>query len=91
MRDFLIQDEKLNHTPWTLDRNHNLSYVQGPYGYLSASDWPFLPFYGIMCAAYIIMGITWLILCARYWREILRVQFWIGGVIFLGMLEKVEL
>ena len=25
---------------------------------------------------------------ALHWRDILRIQFWIGGVIFLGMVEK---
>nr|XP_023822848.1 uncharacterized protein LOC111949728 [Salvelinus alpinus] len=25
---------------------------------------------------------------ACYWRELLRIQFWIGGVVFLSMLEK---
>lgn len=38
----------------------------GPTGYLSVVDWPLLPFYGCMCAAYVVMGIVWLILCARY-------------------------
>ncbi|TRY80974.1 hypothetical protein TCAL_02964 [Tigriopus californicus] len=60
----------------------------GPHGYLSVVDFPLLPFYGIMCGLYILMGLAWLILCARHWRDLLRIQFWIGGVIFLGMLEK---
>ena len=62
--------------------------IKGDHGYLSITDWPLLPFYGSMCAWYIVMGIIWLILCARHWRDLLRIQFWIGGVIFLGMLEK---
>ena len=33
-------------------------------------------------------GLAWLLVCSLYWREILRLQFWIGGVIFLGMVEK---
>ncbi|XP_037960392.1 transmembrane protein 87A [Teleopsis dalmanni] len=60
----------------------------GPHGYISASDWPLLPFYGIMCIVYVIFGIIWLIVSFMQWRDLLRIQFWIGGVILLGMLEK---
>lgn len=41
-----------------------------------------------MCDVYVLLGLLWLGLSACYWRELLRIQFWIGGVIFLGMLEK---
>lgn len=41
-----------------------------------------------MCDLYVLLGLLWLGLSACYWRELLRIQFWIGGVIFLGMLEK---
>ncbi|KAL1506869.1 hypothetical protein ABEB36_006151 [Hypothenemus hampei] len=58
------------------------------YGYLSAAEWPLLPFYGFMCIFYIILGLIWLLLSFMQWRDLLRVQFWIGGVILLGMLEK---
>lgn len=62
--------------------------MKSDYGYLSATDWPFLPFYGCMCIFYVILGLIWLILSFMQWRDLLRVQFWIGGVILLGMLEK---
>uniref|UniRef100_A0A1I8HQ42 Transmembrane protein 87A n=1 Tax=Macrostomum lignano TaxID=282301 RepID=A0A1I8HQ42_9PLAT len=58
------------------------------FGYLSAIDWPLLPFFGSMCLLYLLFGLLWLGLCAKYWREMLRIQFCISGVIFLGMLEK---
>ncbi|XP_031573117.1 transmembrane protein 87A-like [Actinia tenebrosa] len=57
-------------------------------GYLSATDWPLLPFYGVMSLVYLFYGIIWLIVSACQWRDLLRIQFWIGGVIALGMLEK---
>ncbi|XP_043063863.1 transmembrane protein 87A [Drosophila ficusphila] len=60
----------------------------GPHGYISAIDWPFLPFYLIMCIVYVIFGIIWLFVSFAQWRDLLRIQFWIGGVILLGMLEK---
>ncbi|XP_046387607.1 transmembrane protein 87A [Ischnura elegans] len=62
--------------------------MMGTYGYLSALDWPLLPFYGIMCLIYVAFGLAWLIVSFCQWRDLLRIQFWIGGVIFLGMLEK---
>ena len=62
--------------------------MQGPQGYLSVVDWPLLPFYGLMCGLYVAMGLGWLIVCSMHWRDLLRIQFWIGAVIFLGMLEK---
>ncbi|EMP27071.1 Transmembrane protein 87B, partial [Chelonia mydas] len=45
-------------------------------------------FYMAMCIVYVFYGVLWLGLLACYWRDILRIQFWIGGVILLGMLEK---
>jgi len=62
--------------------------IKGEGGYLSVTDWPMLPFYASMCGVYVLLGLVWLIICAMYWRDILRIQFWIGAVIFLGMLEK---
>ena len=57
-------------------------------GYLSANDAPLLEFYGFMCALYVIYALGWLIVSAMQWRDLLRIQFWIAAVIFLGMLEK---
>ncbi|KAL3265411.1 hypothetical protein HHI36_009615 [Cryptolaemus montrouzieri] len=62
--------------------------MKSEYGYLSAADWPLLPFYGFMCVFYVFLGIMWLFFSFMQWRDLLRVQFWIGGVILLGMLEK---
>ena len=42
----------------------------------------------VMCVVYVLLAVLWLVLSACYWRDLLRIQFWIGGVIFLGMLEK---
>ncbi|XP_051535352.1 transmembrane protein 87A-like [Myxocyprinus asiaticus] len=62
--------------------------MRGPHDYISASEWPLMIFYMVMCIIYVILGVLWLALSACYWRDLLRIQFWIGGVIFLGMLEK---
>lgn len=60
----------------------------GKHGFLSANEWPLLLFFGIMGLVYILYGVVWLLLLACNWRDLLRIQFWIGGVILLGMLEK---
>ncbi|XP_042880918.1 transmembrane protein 87A-like [Penaeus japonicus] len=62
--------------------------MRSDYGYLSAVDWPLLGFYVAMCVVYLIYGLAWLIVSFMHWRELLRVQYWIGTVILLGMLEK---
>ncbi|CAI5455060.1 unnamed protein product [Caenorhabditis angaria] len=61
---------------------------KAPYGYLSAIDWPLLRFYKIMGIFYMILALTWVYYCIKYYRDILRVQYWIGAVIVLGMIEK---
>ncbi|KAG0720786.1 Transmembrane protein 87A [Chionoecetes opilio] len=72
----------------------NASYVahvdiemKSDYGYLSAANFPLLWFYGAMCVVYLVYGFVWLAISAMRWRELLRIQYWIGAVIFLGMLE----
>ncbi|KAL0972837.1 hypothetical protein UPYG_G00195360 [Umbra pygmaea] len=63
-------------------------HMKGPHDYISASEWPLMIFYMVMCIIYVLLSLLWLALSACYWRDLLRIQFWIGGVIFLGMLEK---
>ena len=43
-------------------------------GYLSANDWPFLPFFATMCAIYAVYALFWLVCCLVYWRDLLRVN-----------------
>lgn len=43
-----------------------------------------LQFYGVMGIVYIIYGLVWLVMLACSWKDLLRVQFWIGAVIVLG-------
>lgn len=40
-----------------------------------------------MCFVYIFFGVTWLILLFMQWRDLLQIQFWIGGVILLGKID----
>ncbi|XP_026233056.1 lung_7-TM_R domain-containing protein [Anabas testudineus] len=72
-------------TPWSLQLEISM---KGPHEFISASEWPLMVFYMVMCIVYVLLAVLWLVLSACYWRDLLRIQFWIGGVIFLGMLEK---
>ena len=63
-------------------------WMVGKHEFISNVDWPLLVFYGVMGLVYIMYGTIWLVLLACSWRDLLRIQFWIGGVIILGMLEK---
>ncbi|KAJ0008714.1 hypothetical protein NQD34_016129 [Periophthalmus magnuspinnatus] len=62
--------------------------MKGPHDYSSPADWPLMMFFMAMCIVYVLFGALWLVWCACYWRDLLRIQFWIGAVIILGMLEK---
>lgn len=57
------------------------------FGFLPASEYPFLLFYGILSLCYLAVGLVWMALCACHWKELLRLQLCILGVIFLGMME----
>uniref|UniRef100_A0A8B9JH23 Zgc:162698 n=1 Tax=Astyanax mexicanus TaxID=7994 RepID=A0A8B9JH23_ASTMX len=85
---FLISINPINpvtDTKWSIRLEVSM---KGPHQYISASEWPLMIFYMVMCIIYVVLGVLWLALSACYWRDLLRIQFWIGGVIFLGMLEK---
>ncbi|KAK7601879.1 hypothetical protein V9T40_009320 [Parthenolecanium corni] len=62
--------------------------MKGPHGYLSAEKWPLLHFYGFMCIVYGIYAVVWFVVSFMQWRDLLRIQFWIGAVILIGMIEK---
>ncbi|CAF1388468.1 unnamed protein product [Adineta ricciae] len=63
--------------------------MKNPSGnYITADEHPALVFYGVMCVIYALFAILWFIWCAFYWKELLKIQFWVGGVILIGMIEK---
>lgn len=82
---FVIYSEPVDNKDYSLQVTLTLS-SNGDY--LPANDWPFLPFYATMCAIYSIFAIFWLVCSVTYWRDLLRLQFWIGAVILLGLMEK---
>lgn len=59
-----------------------------PYGFLAAEKYPFLPFFGAVSLAYLLIGLCWFGVSLRHWRKLLAIQNWIAAVIFLGMAES---
>ncbi|XP_046723910.1 transmembrane protein 87A isoform X2 [Silurus meridionalis] len=77
-------------TPDKKDFNWNLTFtviMKGAHGFISVTEWPLMIFYMVMCIVYILYALLWFIWAACYWKDLLRIQFWIAGVIFLGMIE----
>ncbi|XP_057198694.1 transmembrane protein 87A isoform X1 [Triplophysa rosa] len=77
--------------PSKQDVNWNLTFsvvMKGTHGFLSVTEWPLMIFYMVMCVVYILYALLWFVWSSCYWKDLLRIQFWIAGVIFLGMIEK---
>jgi hypothetical protein len=71
------------------DSNANLQInFRGPKGYLTAAEYPLRNFYLTMCIVYTSFALIWLFFSSLNYTDLLRIQFWIGGVIFVGMIEK---
>ncbi|XP_027021668.2 transmembrane protein 87A isoform X2 [Tachysurus fulvidraco] len=72
------------------DVDWNLTFtviMKGDHGYISVTEWPLMIFYMVMCIVYILYALLWFMWASCYWKDLLRIQFWIAGVIFLGMIE----
>ncbi|KAM9847327.1 transmembrane protein 87A [Aulostomus maculatus] len=77
--------------PSKQDAHWNLTVtveMKGSHGYISITEYPLMIFYMVMCIVYILYALLWFIWASCYWKDLLRIQFWIAGVIFLGMVEK---
>ncbi|XP_063048043.1 transmembrane protein 87A isoform X2 [Engraulis encrasicolus] len=70
------------------DWNLTVSLImKGTHGYISVTEWPLMIFYMVSCIVYILYALLWFVWASCYWKDLLRIQFWIAGVIFLGMVE----
>ena len=58
------------------------------YGYLSANHYPLLVFYSLMTVAYLVLNVAWLILLGISIKNLIRLQFLILTVLFLGYAEQ---
>ena len=45
-------------------------------------------FYGVMTGVYAVYAIAWLIVLGLNYTDLVRLQFWVLGVILLGFMEK---
>ncbi|KAF7256595.1 hypothetical protein EG68_06355 [Paragonimus skrjabini miyazakii] len=59
--------------------------------YLSAVEFPFLPFNGVISLLYLILVVVWLVFIVRYWHNLMRIQCCIGVVLVLGLWEHLTL
>uniref|UniRef100_A0A3Q1J1A9 Transmembrane protein 87A n=1 Tax=Anabas testudineus TaxID=64144 RepID=A0A3Q1J1A9_ANATE len=82
-----VEDEEMGAEQFSFSFTMKVE-MKGPHDYSSPADWPLMMFFMVMCIVYVLFGALWLFWCACYWRDLLRIQFWIGAVIILGMLEK---
>ena len=57
------------------------------HGYLSADRRPLQQFYGAMGLLYLLMGIFWGLMMACNHKDLLTLQYWVGFVLILCMLE----
>jgi hypothetical protein len=46
-----------------------------------------MTFFGLMSLAYLVLGLTWFLRFVRYWKDIIKLHYYITGVIALGMCE----
>ncbi|XP_017268300.1 transmembrane protein 87A isoform X2 [Kryptolebias marmoratus] len=81
----VVQVQSLTTANWNLTVN---VVMKGNHGFISVTEWPLMIFYMVMCIVYILYALLWFMWAACYWKDLLRIQFWIAGVIFLGMVEK---
>ena len=62
--------------------------MRNAWGYLSAVDRHSFVFYQCMVGVYVVYAVSWMVMMMLQFRDLLRLQFWIGGVIAMGMVEK---
>ena len=62
---------------------------RNPYGYLAASSFPFLPFYGVLCAVYIVTTGIYFLLALAFKRNLTPLHYGTLAVFVFGVLEVV--
>lgn len=61
---------------------------RNPHGYLPAELYPFLPFFGLLTAAYVLLCLFWALSCLRHWSALLPLQSAIAVVLLLSVVES---
>ena len=60
---------------------------KNPSGYLPGMMMGFLPFFGGLSLAYLVLGLLWMFAMMRSWRDLISLQLYISVVLFFNMLE----
>ncbi|VDO06572.1 unnamed protein product [Rodentolepis nana] len=70
---------------------HVTTDIKSSYGYLSAIEYPLRTFYGILSLSYALLGVLWLCFTVCHWKDLLRIQYYISLMIFIGLVEQITL
>nr|CDS29980.2 Transmembrane receptor eukaryota [Hymenolepis microstoma] len=70
---------------------HVTTDIISSYGYLSAIEYPLRTFYGVLSLSYALLGILWLCFTVCHWKDLLRIQYYISLMIFIGLVEQITL
>mmetsp|Transcript_28818 Transcript_28818/g.79426 ORF Transcript_28818/g.79426 Transcript_28818/m.79426 type:complete len:517 (-) Transcript_28818:207-1757(-) len=62
--------------------------VKNAYGFLPGIEYHKLPFYGWLLLFYGGLGLAWMLLSLRWWRELINIQNCVAIVILLGLFES---
>ncbi|XP_062519252.1 transmembrane protein 87A-like [Corticium candelabrum] len=62
--------------------------MKNEHGYLSVTDYPLWQLYAGMIGIYCIYTLAWIILMAMNWKDLIRIQYWIGALIVLGLIDN---
>ncbi|KAM7264433.1 hypothetical protein ACFE04_002116 [Oxalis oulophora] len=60
---------------------------KNPNGYLPGKMTPLMTFFGFMSLAYLVLGLLWFLRFVRYWKDIIKLHYYITVVMALGMSE----
>lgn len=78
----------------TTNRDKTLASVSGniiaqnPHGYLPGDEIAKLPFFQKLSLVYLFVGLTWMGLQLRWWKEVFKIHMCITMVVWLGMIES---
>lgn len=62
--------------------------VRNPFGFLPGNEYYKMPFYGWLSLVYMALGVIWMVLSIRWFKELFNLQGCIAGVILLGLVES---
>ncbi|VDL57812.1 unnamed protein product [Hymenolepis diminuta] len=68
---------------------HVTTDIRSSYGYLSAIEYPLRTFYGVLSLSYALLGFLWLCFTVCHWKDLLRIQYYISLMIFIGLIEHI--